>query len=75
MPADTPRPVAELSYEEARAELVNTVRTLETGQAPLEASMEMWERGEELAQHCQAILDAAQARIDRARGTEADTED
>ncbi|MDU0968869.1 MAG: exodeoxyribonuclease VII small subunit [Actinomycetaceae bacterium] len=72
--ADNPtvRPVEELSYEEARAELVKTVQSLEGGQAPLEAAMEMWERGEELANRCQQILDSAQHRIDQAVARDGD---
>lgn len=63
MPQD--RPVAELSYEQARDELVALVARIESGQVPLEESMLLWERGEALAAHCQAKLDAAQATLDR----------
>lgn len=55
--------VASLSYEQARDELVNIVRALETGSAPLEETLKMWERGESLAQRCQQILQAAQQRL------------
>lgn len=55
--------VASLSYEQARDELVNIVRALETGSAPLEETLKMWERGEALAQRCQQILQAAQRRL------------
>lgn len=61
-------PVAELSYEEARDELVRLVARIESGQVPLEESMLLWERGEALAAHCQARLDAAQESLDRATG-------
>lgn len=66
--AETPTPVAELSYEQARDELVRLVSRIESGQVPLEESMALWERGEELAAHCQAKLDAAQDTLDRATG-------
>ena len=47
----TERPdVATLSYEQARAELINVVQRLEAGGATLEESLELWERGEQLAQ-------------------------
>lgn len=59
-------PVAELSYEQARDELVAIVARIEGGQAPLEESMRLWERGEQLAAHCQACLDRAQEQLDRA---------
>ena len=38
-----------LSYEEARDQLVEVVRQLESGSVPLSKSMELWERGEQLA--------------------------
>lgn len=66
--ADAPTPVADLSYEQARDELVRLVARIESGQVPLEESMALWERGEALAAHCQAKLDAAQDTLDRATG-------
>jgi exodeoxyribonuclease VII small subunit len=65
-------PVADLSYEQARDELVALVARIESGQVPLEESMLLWERGEALAAHCQAKLDAAQATLDRAQEEAAD---
>ncbi|MDO5034268.1 MAG: exodeoxyribonuclease VII small subunit [Actinomycetaceae bacterium] len=58
----------QLSYEQARDELVRIVKSLEGGQAPLEETLSMWERGEALAARCHAILSAAEARIQNARG-------
>lgn len=55
-----------LSYEQARDELVRIVSTLETGSAPLEETLRLWQRGEALAHHCQQILTAAQKKIDEA---------
>lgn len=52
-----------LSYEQARDELIAIVRALETGSAPLEETLQMWERGEVLAARCQQILSAAQQRL------------
>ena len=49
------------SYEEAREELIEVVRTLEAGGTSLEESLALWERGEELAKICQAWLDGARA--------------
>ena len=71
--ADTPQPVAELSYEQARDELVRLVSRIESGQVPLEEAMALWERGEQLAAHCQAKLDAAQDTLERATGAGGDT--
>lgn len=70
-PVETP--VAELSYEQARDELVRLVARIESGQAPLEESMVLWERGEALAAHCQAKLDQAQAQLDTTTGADGTT--
>ncbi|GAA2073238.1 hypothetical protein GCM10009801_26400 [Streptomyces albiaxialis] len=53
-----------LSYEQARAELVEVVRKLEAGGSTLEESLELWERGEELAGICREWLEGARARLD-----------
>ena len=55
-----------LTYEQAREELVDVVRRLETGGATLEESLALWERGEALAAICQQWLDGARARLDAA---------
>jgi exodeoxyribonuclease VII small subunit len=55
-----------LGYEEARAELVDVVRRLESGGATLEESLALWERGEELAGICRTWLEGARARLDAA---------
>lgn len=62
------RPVEDLSYEQAREELVAVVARLEAGGATLEESLALWERGEALAARCQQWLDGARARLDAARG-------
>jgi exodeoxyribonuclease VII small subunit len=54
------------SYEEAREELVEVVRRLESGGTDLEESLALWERGEQLAQICQGWLDGARKRLDAA---------
>jgi exodeoxyribonuclease VII small subunit len=55
---------AELSFEEARAELERIVARLESGEAGLEDAISMWERGEQLYRLCLAKLDAAQGRVE-----------
>jgi exodeoxyribonuclease VII small subunit len=67
-PADDTQP----SYEEAREELVEVVRRLESGGTDLEESLALWERGERLAQICQAWLDGAKKRLDEAVATAED---
>jgi exodeoxyribonuclease VII small subunit len=53
-----------LSYEQARAELVEVVQRLEAGGSTLEESLTLWERGEELARICRQWLEGARARLD-----------
>jgi exodeoxyribonuclease VII small subunit len=60
------------SYEEAREELIEVVRTLEAGGTTLEESLALWERGEALARTCQQWLDGARKRLDDAMGTDGD---
>ncbi|SEK27397.1 exodeoxyribonuclease VII small subunit [Streptacidiphilus jiangxiensis] len=55
-----------LGYEQAREELLDVVRRLETGGGTLEESLALWERGEELARVCERWLDGARARLDAA---------
>jgi exodeoxyribonuclease VII small subunit len=61
-----PPELAELSYEQARAELAAVVERLEAGGCTLEDALLLWERGEALAEVCQRRLDGARARLDRA---------
>ncbi|MBB2923900.1 exodeoxyribonuclease VII small subunit [Cellulomonas cellasea] len=58
----------DLSYEQARDELVAVVARLEAGGATLEESLVLWERGEVLAARCQEWLDGARERLASARG-------
>jgi exodeoxyribonuclease VII small subunit len=55
-----------LSYEQARDELADVVRRLESGAGTLEESLALWERGEALAARCQSWLDGARRRLDAA---------
>jgi exodeoxyribonuclease VII small subunit len=59
--------IASLGYEQARDELVEIVRKLESGNLPLEDSLRLWERGEALAVRCQDWLAGARATIENAR--------
>ena len=59
-----------ISYEQARDELVALVQRLETGGAPLDESLALWERGEQLAAICQAWLDGAKAQVEAARAAD-----
>lgn len=57
--------IADMSFEDALRALEDVVRKLEGGEVPLDESITLYERGEELRKHCQARLDAAQARIEK----------
>ena len=54
-----------MSFEQALEALEKIVDDLERGDVPLDQSIRIYERGEALRRHCQARLDAAQARIDK----------
>lgn len=62
------RPVGELGYEACRDELIEVVRVLEQGGLDLDASLRLWERGEQLARRCEEHLAGARARIEDALG-------
>ncbi|WP_100449004.1 exodeoxyribonuclease VII small subunit [Glycomyces xiaoerkulensis] len=65
-----------LTYEDARAELVATVERLEAGGATLEESLALWERGEALADRCRAHLEGARERLEaRTRSDEDEQEE
>ena len=57
--------IAQMTFEDALRALEDVVRQLESGEVPLDDSISLYERGEQLRKHCQARLDAAQARIEK----------
>ena len=67
MTAATNSDVSDLSYEQARDELITVVSQLEQGSSSLEESLALWERGEALAKRCEEWLIGARARLDAAR--------
>jgi exodeoxyribonuclease VII small subunit len=54
----------ELTFEDAQRELERIVERLERGEAGLDETIALWERGEELYRLCLARLDAARGRIE-----------
>ncbi|WP_321342486.1 exodeoxyribonuclease VII small subunit [Breoghania sp.] len=65
---DTPaKPVADLSFEEALRELESIVQKLERGDVPLQESISQYERGEALRNHCDTLLKAAEAKVEKIR--------
>lgn len=59
----TARPVAELTFEAALAELEQVVAKLESGEVPLDESIALYARGAALRAHCEDKLKAAEARV------------
>lgn len=63
--ADTASDISQLSFEQALGALEEIVQRLESGEVPLDKSIELYEQGEALRKHCQARLDSAQQRIEK----------
>ena len=71
MPKTTsPKPIAELNYETAFAELENIVTALENDQHSLDESMSLYERGQALVKHCAELLDKAELKVKQLSGNE-----
>ena len=71
--ASAPGQAARLPYEQARDELTDLVKRLEAGGLTLEQSLELWERGERLADICAEWLEGARARLATAMARRDDT--
>lgn len=70
--SDAPAPandVAQLSFEQALQQLEQIVDQLERGDVPLDKSIEIYERGEALRNRCDALLKAAEAKIEKIKLT------
>lgn len=66
--------ISGMGYEESRDELIEVVRRLEQGGLDLDASLQLWERGEELAKRCEEHLAGARERVERALAAKDDAE-
>lgn len=62
---DTAADISGLTFEQALAELEKIVSELESGQAPLERSIEIYERGAALKAHCEKKLEAARLKVEK----------
>lgn len=62
--------IEKLNYEEAFKELETIVNALEADQHPLEEAMELFERGQALAQRCSELLDGAESKVRELSGDE-----
>lgn len=59
------RKIADMSFEDALTELEAIVGQLERGDAPLEKSITIYERGAKLKAHCEGKLKDAQMKVDK----------
>ena len=68
--SSSPKPVEELNYEEAFAELETIVNALEgdASRNPLDESMSLFERGQALVKRCSELLDGAELKIRKLSG-------
>ncbi|WP_336287950.1 exodeoxyribonuclease VII small subunit [Bartonella sp. CB60] len=57
--------ITALSFEEALKQLEEIVENLERGDVPLEQSIDIYERGEALKKHCDKLLKAAEAKVEK----------
>ncbi|MDN5928372.1 MAG: exodeoxyribonuclease VII small subunit [Hyphomicrobiales bacterium] len=71
MPDSTPEitedDIRNMSFEEALAALERIVDDLEKGDVPLDQSIKIYERGEALKKHCDALLKAAEDKVEKIR--------
>jgi exodeoxyribonuclease VII small subunit len=56
-----------MTFEQALAALEQIVDDLERGDVPLDQSIRIYERGESLKDHCDRLLKAAEAKVEKIR--------
>jgi exodeoxyribonuclease VII small subunit len=61
------KPVEDMTFEAALKELEQIVNRLERGEVPLAESIVIYERGDALKKHCDALLKQAEARVEKIR--------
>jgi exodeoxyribonuclease VII small subunit len=64
------KPIEELGYEAAFAELEQIVSRLEAEPDSLEQAMSLYERGQALVQRCTLLLEQAELKVKRLAGSE-----
>ena len=57
--------IKKLTFERAIEELETIVKRLEEGKVPLEESVAIYERGEQLKRRCEELLRQAEARVEK----------
>ncbi len=71
MPKSTsPKPVDQLTFEAALAELQIIIEALEGEQSSLDEATGLYERGQALVKRCGELLDRAELRVKQLSGTE-----
>ncbi len=65
----SPKPVDQLSYEAAFAELQTIVEALEGEQSSLDEATSLYERGQLLAKRCSELLDQAELKVKQLSGS------
>ena len=67
IPESTEDDIGNMSFEQALAALERIVDDLEKGDVPLDQSIRIYERGEALKKHCDALLKAAEDKVEKIR--------
>jgi exodeoxyribonuclease VII small subunit len=62
------KPVEQLNYEQALAELEQIIAGLEMEQNPLDEAMKLFERGQALAKRCAELLEGAELKVRQLSG-------
>ncbi len=68
--SSSPKPVDQLTYEAALAELESIVAALENEQRSLDESMSLYERGQALLKRCTELLDQAELKVTQLSGSD-----
>ncbi len=65
-----PKPVKQLTYEAAFAELQTIIEALEGEQGSLDEATSLYERGQLLVKRCQELLDQAELKVKQLSGND-----
>jgi exodeoxyribonuclease VII small subunit len=66
----SPKPVGQLTYEAAFAELQTIIEALEGEQSSLDEATSLYERGQLLAKRCAELLDQAELKVRQLSGSD-----
>ncbi|MGE5073007.1 MAG: exodeoxyribonuclease VII small subunit [Anaerolineae bacterium] len=68
--SNAPKPVDQLTYEAAFAELQAIIEALEGEQGSLDDATSLYERGQALVKRCQELLDRAELKVRQLSGSD-----